>query len=133
MNDDEEGSPPLDPEEEAPPLDDRPQDLEVRIPKLLKRGLLAAVMLLAVGLLFYALAPPANPGAPYTLNRLPELLAAADPRGVIGLGLLALLLTPLGRVAMSLGHFAKQRDRLYVLLTAIVFVNISIAVALGAF
>ena len=119
-------------EEEAPPLDARPQDLEVRIPKLLHRGLLAAVALLAVGLLYYALAPPADTSGDYTLNRLPALLAAGDPRGVIGLGLLALLLTPLGRVGISLMHFAKQHDRLYVLLTAIVFVNISIAVALGA-
>jgi uncharacterized membrane protein len=43
-----------------------------------------------------------------------------DDRGVIMLGLLALIATPIARVAASIGAFARQRDWLYVGLTTFV-------------
>jgi uncharacterized membrane protein len=43
-----------------------------------------------------------------------------DDRGVIMLGLLALIATPIARVAASIVAFARQRDWLYVALTAFV-------------
>ena len=45
-----------------------------------------------------------------------------DPRGVVQLGLVLLIATPVARVALTLGAFLLQRDRLYVVLTAIVLV-----------
>jgi len=45
-----------------------------------------------------------------------------DPRGVVQLGLVLLIATPVARVALTLGAFLVQRDRLYVMLTAIVLV-----------
>ena len=42
-------------------------------------------------------------------------------RGLIQLGLLLLMLTPVARVLFSLVAFALQRDRAYVLITLIVF------------
>ncbi len=41
-------------------------------------------------------------------------------RGLIQLGLLLLIATPIARVAFSVAAFAKQRDRAYVLITIIV-------------
>ena len=114
----------------APPLDDRPQELEVRIPKLLRAGLLASSALMAAGLVWLAFRG-APPDGAFDLVDLGRLLAAADPRGVIGLGMLLLLLTPLARVAASLLYFARQRDRLYVALTATVLSTLVAAVALG--
>jgi uncharacterized membrane protein len=43
-----------------------------------------------------------------------------DSRGIIQLGLLLLVLTPVVRVAFSVAAFAIQRDRLYVSVTLIV-------------
>lgn len=50
------------------------------------------------------------------------LSAAAkfDPRGLMALGVLVLIATPVARVAFSLVTFAMERDRVYVLITAIV-------------
>lgn len=45
-----------------------------------------------------------------------------DPRGMVQLGLVLLIATPVARVALTLGAFLVQRDRLYVLLTAVVLV-----------
>jgi uncharacterized membrane protein len=41
-------------------------------------------------------------------------------RGLIQLGLLLLIATPVARVALSVAAFAVQRDRLYVVVTLIV-------------
>lgn len=45
-----------------------------------------------------------------------------DPRGMVQLGLVLLIATPVARVALTLGAFVLQRDRLYVLLTTVVLV-----------
>jgi uncharacterized membrane protein len=42
-------------------------------------------------------------------------------RGIIQLGLLLLIATPVARVAFSIFGFAKEGDRLYVVFTLIVF------------
>lgn len=42
-------------------------------------------------------------------------------RGLIQLGLLLLIATPIARVALSIFAFARQRDGLYVIVTSIVF------------
>ena len=42
-------------------------------------------------------------------------------RGIIQLGLFLLIATPVARVAFSIFGFAKERDRMYVVFTLIVF------------
>lgn len=49
-------------------------------------------------------------------------VAAMDARAITQLGLVLLILTPISRVALTLGAFLLQRDRLYVALTAVVLV-----------
>jgi len=46
---------------------------------------------------------------------------AFSSRGVIQLGLLLLIATPVARVLLSIIGFVRERDWLYVLVTAIVF------------
>ena len=48
--------------------------------------------------------------------------AALSGRGLIQLGLLVLVATPVARVALSLVVFAVQRDRTYVVVTLVVLV-----------
>ncbi len=114
----------------APPIDDRPAELEVRIPKLLRAGLLGSSALMVIGLAWYGARPPSG-GPPFSLFNLGALLSAFDPRAIIGVGILVLLLTPLARVGASLQHFLKEKDRLYAGLTAVVILNLAAAVALG--
>jgi uncharacterized membrane protein len=47
---------------------------------------------------------------------------ALRSRGIIQLGILLLILTPVARVAFSVFAFWQQRDRLYIIVTLIVLV-----------
>ena len=60
----------------------------------------------------------------YALSRLPNL----DPLSFIILGLMVLIATPVLRVALGIASFAMERDWLYVFITAVVFVNLMLAI-----
>lgn len=97
---------------------------------LLRYGVLIAAVVGFVGgipyLFTYASVPQAYHtfhGVPAGLNTMRGVmdgLRAMDSRAVIQLGILLLIATPIARVALSLFAFAKQRDRTYVVVTAIV-------------
>jgi len=60
---------------------------------------------------------------PAELRRIPGILAdalALRGRGIIQLGLLLLIATPVARVVCAMAAFALQRDWLYVSVTVIV-------------
>lgn len=60
---------------------------------------------------------------PQTLSSLGGIyhgLVAGQRAAFVQLGLVLLILTPMARVALTLGAFLIQKDRLYVLLTTIV-------------
>jgi uncharacterized membrane protein len=62
-------------------------------------------------------------GQPDALKSVAAVVHGAfqfQPRSVIQLGLLLLIATPITRVALSLIAFAKQHDRTYIIVTAIV-------------
>ena len=61
------------------------------------------------------------------------LLAAVklDPRGLMALGVLVLIATPVARVAFSLVTFAMERDRVYVVITAIVLALLGVGLFAG--
>jgi len=62
-------------------------------------------------------------GTPEDLRKVPGIwqnVLAFKGRGLIQLGLLLLIATPVARVAFSVVAFAVQRDRLYVVVTLIV-------------
>lgn len=106
------------------------EEVELRVGALLKAGVLTASALVAVGgviyLIKYGAAPPHHEtftGEPDDLKSISGIVRAAwelRARGLIQLGLLVLLATPVARVAFSLYAFVQQRDRTYVLITAFV-------------
>jgi uncharacterized membrane protein len=51
--------------------------------------------------------------------------AHADPRGIMQLGVLLLIATPVARVALCLVEFTRERDRLYVGVTLVVLLTLS--------
>jgi uncharacterized membrane protein len=57
---------------------------------------------------------------------------ALSGRGIIQLGLLLLIATPVARVAFSVAAFAVQRDRLYVVVTLIVLAILLSSLTIGA-
>jgi uncharacterized membrane protein len=76
------------------------------------------------------------PGSPGHFPTTPGLVVhdalGGKPYAIIELGLLALIATPTLRVALSVGFFAAQRDRLYVILTLLVLAVLVISYWLGA-
>lgn len=60
-----------------------------------------------------------------SLTSIKGIITAAthgDSRGIVQLGLLLLIATPIARVALTLVAFVIQRDRLYVFTTLIVLI-----------
>ena len=106
------------------------EEVELRVGALLKAGVITATILVALGGVVYLAKYGATSahhetftGEPGDLKRLGGIFkAAADfrGRGLIQLGVLILLATPVARVAFSLYTFVLQRDRTYMLITAFV-------------
>ncbi|MGH9703018.1 MAG: DUF1634 domain-containing protein [Candidatus Acidiferrales bacterium] len=64
-------------------------------------------------------------GEPNDLRHISGILQESltlHSRGLIQLGLLLLIATPVARVVFSVASFAMERDRLYVCITLIVFI-----------
>jgi uncharacterized membrane protein len=113
-------------------------------PILLRTILLVAMVLLCGGLLLTAVAEPH-----YFVNRYRQVQAgfvlesetfrgiwlralAGQPHAVLTLGLYALTLVPLARVAFCMMLFINQRDFTYVALTAYVLAGLIAGVMLGS-
>lgn len=61
-----------------------------------------------------------EPEALRSVSGIVRGVVAMDPRAVVQLGLVLLIATPVVRVLLTLIAFARQRDRLYVVITAVV-------------
>lgn len=106
--------------------------MEVVIGYLLRYGVMLSAAMVVYGACIYIFRhthEPANYriflGEPSDFRTIPGVIDSVRRgrgRGFIQLGLLFLVATPIVRVAFSIVGFALERDRLYVLFTAIVLV-----------
>ena len=104
--------------------------MDLIISRLLRGGVLLAAGVALVGGVIFIAQYGAQPTGHSTFASEPSELrsvlgivrgaAQLRSRWLIQLGLLLLIATPIMRVAVSLVAFAKQRDKMYVLVTAIV-------------
>jgi uncharacterized membrane protein len=107
------------------------QKLEIIIANLLRTGVILAAAVVLIGgigfLLHHGQQPPAYHdfhGEPAAYRTLPGIAAAAvrfDWLAVIQLGLLLLITPPIVRVAFALVAFGLEKDRVYAIVTTIVF------------
>jgi uncharacterized membrane protein len=105
-------------------------DVELGLASLLRGGVAAAAaQVLAGGAIYLGRYGGSRPhpetftGEPEDLKTFGGIVNAAlalRGRGLIQLGLVFLIATPVARVAYSLYAFVRQRDRAYVLITAFV-------------
>ena len=109
-------------------MDDR--RLETIIGQLLRAGVLLSAAMETVGGILYLVQHHADrvnyrtfvPGGP-SIQTLPGIIQSAahlDSAGLIQLGLLMLIATPVARVAVAVIGFAIERDRLYTVVSLIV-------------
>ena len=108
----------------------RDRRLGIILGNLLRTGVLLSAAVVLAGACIYLSRhahEPANyrvfRGEPSDYRTIPGVIQSVirgRGRGLIQLGLLLLIATPIARVAFSIVGFALERDRLYVLFTLIV-------------
>jgi uncharacterized membrane protein len=108
------------------------QTVENLVGNLLRGGVSFAALIVFAGAVVYLAKHGAEPadyrvfhGEPNQLRTISGVLqetVTLEGQGIIQLGLLLLIATPVARVALSILGFAAERDRLYVVFATIVLV-----------
>jgi uncharacterized membrane protein len=104
------------------------KQMDLAIGKLLRFGVIFSAILVFLGGILY-LRNPIRSAPKYSLflaestslQRIAGVLRGAvhlDANSVIQLGLLFLIATPVARVAFCVAGFARQRDRLYIVISS---------------
>jgi uncharacterized membrane protein len=106
------------------------QKIEVIIAHLLRFGVLAAALVVISGAVLYLGAHPwarvdyrtfhAAPAELRTVHGIVRAAFSGDSRGLMQLGLILLIATPIVRVIFSVFAFAAEGDRMYVWFTLLV-------------
>jgi uncharacterized membrane protein len=107
------------------------EPVERAIHWILLCGIAVSVALMATGLVLGVARGAGLPRGVVPLAELPRALATLRPAAYLSLGLIVLIGTPFVRVAGSLVVFVKERDRRYVLVTAIVLLVMCLGVLVG--
>jgi len=110
------------------------EEVEIIISRSLKIGVLASAAVIFIGFLMFLIT--GNSG--YPGNTFPTSLPLIF-RGVVALksyaiiltGLFILILTPVFRVGVSIIVFLKEKDYMYVKITAVVFAILIVSFLLG--
>jgi uncharacterized membrane protein len=113
--------------------------MELIIAILLRGGvLISSLVVVAGGVLYLVRHGAEHPnygvfrGEPADLRSLHGIagdVLSLHSRGVIEMGILLLLATPVARVALSLYWFLRQRDHMYVIVTLIVLILLLLSLA----
>lgn len=105
--------------------------VERTIHLVLLAGIAVSVALMVAGLALGLLKGDGIPRGVVSLADLPGAVRALSPAAFLSLGLIVLIATPFVRVAGSLVAFARERDRRYVVVTAVVLAVMCASVLLG--
>lgn len=125
--------------------DRRVRQVELLISRLLRSGVLVSLALVVAGTVITfvrhrtyvsnaaTLDPLRGPEAtfPHSINAVLTGVAHFQGDAIVALGLLALIATPVLRVAVSIATFAYQRDRTFVVVTAVVLSLLLLSFLLG--
>jgi uncharacterized membrane protein len=122
-------------------IKDTDERLDLTIGRLLRYGLLLSVATVLIGMLVYLTGHGPEiqdytsfKMAPVSLRRPAGIIDQAlhfTGNGIIQLGLLFLIATPMARVFFSVVTFLRQRDYLYTIITLIVLMILLFSFFLG--
>jgi uncharacterized membrane protein len=127
-------------------MSDKPRWVDQMIAYVLRGGVTISILVVLAGMIItfvhhreYFRSRPAlgaltNPGASYpsSIGAVIEGVRAGRGQAIVTLGLLLLIATPVARVAVSIAVFVIERDRLYVIITAVVLSLLLLSFVLGA-
>jgi uncharacterized membrane protein len=129
----------------TPAQDDVMQRIELLISRMLFYGVVTSMATVLLGVVFTFIHHPdylrsavdlhrlVTPGAalPHTLGDVAVGIVAGHGQAVVTLGLILLIATPIMRVAVAMVGFALQRDRAYMIISAVVLAVLAISFFLG--
>jgi uncharacterized membrane protein len=107
--------------------------LEASIGRLLTIGTYVSITLIAIGTVLLLLAgqSPLDPNPPLVVRDIPGQILALEPVGFLWLGILAMVVTPAGRVVAALVGFARRGERSMAVVAALILVVLAIGVVVG--
>jgi len=112
-------------------VEENVRKINALVHQLLIVGLAAAAVLMVAGVLLGLFTGQGLPDAMVPLSNLLAELARFNPAAFISLGRLALIATPILRVAGSIVGFAIERDWRYALITTVVLIIVILSIVLG--
>ncbi len=107
------------------------QDLSMRVAKVLRIGAIISSACLIIGVVLLMLRPSSEIAATLMLSDLPSAIAKWEPSGLITLGILAMILTPIARVMILVQGFAARKDRAFILIGFIVLAILLASIAIA--
>lgn len=110
--------------------------IEQLIGKIMRIGVIISVIIMLFGLVLYIVTGTTGFGSHYYLTSFGQLLKgiiSLKPYSIMMLGVFVLILTPVLRVVVSIYSFYKEHDKMYVIITTIVFIILLISFFLGTF
>jgi uncharacterized membrane protein len=100
------------------------EDLNRLIYHILRAGVVLSVAILLFGFVLVGLTGNPLPDRSIPPRALMKALFTFAPEGYLSFGVLILIFTPVARVFLGLISWIRERNRIYVLLSAIVLVNL---------
>jgi uncharacterized membrane protein len=130
---------------EAAAIEARVRRVEILISNILRLGVIVSFVVIVIGLVAMFAGNPGtasssdalqrltSPGAlfPHTLPDVIAGLGRFEGEAVLALGLLLLVATPVIRVGVSIAAFVYQKDRVFVIITAVVLALLLVSFILG--
>ncbi|MBC1513973.1 DUF1634 domain-containing protein [Listeria booriae] len=114
--------------------DEEMHRVEAIVSTLLRIGVLLSAAIILIGLLLLMFTGTSGyPGTTYptTLTAIFDGIAQFKPYAIVMFGLFCLILTPVLRVLVSFVTFLKEKDYLYVAITSIVLIILTISFLIG--
>ena len=128
------------------PLVPTPHDMDRWISWLLRGGVFLSLVFILLGTTItfihhpdylntaistHTLKSPAANAVPHRIDTVFDMVKTGNGQGFVALGLLALIATPILRVALSVVTFWLEKDRAFVLITAGVLSLLILSLVLG--
>jgi len=110
------------------------RSVERLVSYFLRIGVLTSAAVILSGLIYFLMTGDSgypNDVYPTDLTAIGKGVLELKPYAILLMGLFMLILTPVLRVGVSLLVFIKEKDRLYVIITAVVLVVLVISFFLG--
>jgi uncharacterized membrane protein len=93
-------------------------------------GMVLSLSMMLVGLIAYAINPSAPDVALNPIEAVHQLLQG-NPIGLLSLGIMLLIVTPLARILVALAEFARGREWRMVVVSLVVVTVVAIAILVG--